>query len=154
MPIVRTYACEQCNHHIEVTLSMEQCDDPAPECPACTARAMQQQFRPVAITGSPSARAHALAEDIAANDYHVANMGDARKEGDVPTVRYKDQSPSSLPASTWSGVSQAALEQAMANGRHTRLNFGSGLDILQSNIKSGAEPDLIANSKRRAMRVW
>jgi putative FmdB family regulatory protein len=154
MPIVRTYACEQCNHFVEVTLSMEQWDEPPPECPACAARAMQQQFRPVAITGSPSARAHALAEDIAANDYHVANMGDARKEGDVPKVRYKDQSPSSLPSSTWSGVPQATLEQAIASGRHTRLNFGSGLDILQNNIKTGAEPDLIANSKRRAMRVW
>jgi putative FmdB family regulatory protein len=154
MPIVRTYACEQCNHFMEVTLSAEQWDEPAPDCPACAARAMQQQFRPVAITGSPSARAHALAEDIAANDYHVANMGDARKEGDTPNVRYKDQSPSSLPSSTWSGVNQATLEQAIANGRHTRLNFGSGLDILQSNLKSGAEPDLIANSKRRAMRVW
>jgi putative FmdB family regulatory protein len=153
MPIVRTYACEQCNHFIEVTLSMEQCDDPAPECPACAARAMQQQFRPVAITGSPSARAHALAEDIAANDYHVADMGSARKEGDRPKVRYKDQT-APLPTSTWAGVPQATLEQAIASGRHTRLNFGSGLDILQSNLKSGAEPDLIANSKRKAMRVW
>jgi putative FmdB family regulatory protein len=154
LPIVRTYACEACNHFIEVTLSMEQCDDPAPECPACAARAMQQQFRPVAITGSPSARAHALAEDIAAKDYHVANMGDARKEGDVPKVRYKDQSLASIPASSWSGVSQTTLEQAIASGRHTRLNFGSGLDVLQSNLKSGAEPDLIAASKRRAMKVW
>jgi putative FmdB family regulatory protein len=154
MPIVRTYACEQCNHFIEVTLAAEQWEEPAPDCPACAARAMQQQFRPVAITGSPSARAHALAEDIAANDYQVANMNDARKEGDRPKVRYKDQSPSSLPASTWSGVSAATLETAIANGRNTRLNFGSGLDILQSNIKSGAEPDLIANSRRRAMRVW
>lgn len=154
MPIVRTYACEQCNHFVEVTLSSEQWDEPPPDCPACAARAMQQQFRPVAITGSPSARAHAITEDIAANDYHVANMGDARREGAVPKVRYKDQPLSSLPASSWSGASAATLQQAIDIGRHTRLNFGSGLDILQSNIKSGAEPDLIANSKRRAMRVW
>lgn len=150
MPIVRTYACEQCNHFIEVTLSAEQWEEAPPDCPACAARAMQQQFRPVAITGSPSARARAIAQDIAANDYHVADttMEDARKEGDVPKTRYKD------PPTTWSGVNQATLEQAIANGRHTRMNFGSGLDILQSNLKSGAEPDLIANSKRRAMRVW
>ena len=154
MPIVRTYACEQCNHFMEVTLSAEQWEEPPPEWPAWAARAMQQQFRPIAITGTPSARAHALAEDIAANDYHVANMTDARKEGDVPKVRYKDQPPSSLPASTWSGVSAATLNEAMAAGRHTRLNYGSGLDVLQANIKNGTEPDLIENSKRRAMRVW
>lgn len=164
MPIVRTYACEQCNHFIEVTLSAEQWDEPPPPCPACAEREMDhpfvramppmnQEFKPTAITGSPSARAHAIAEDIAANDYHVANMGDARKEGDKPKVRYKDQSPASLPSS-WSGVNQATLEQAMASGRHTRINYGSGLDILQNNLKSGVEPDLIANSKRRAMRVW
>lgn len=153
MPIVRTYACEACNHFIEVTLAAEQWEEPAPECPACAARAMQQQFRPVAITGSPSARAHAIAEDIAAKDYHVANMNDARKEGDTPKVRYKDQT-ASIPASSWAGVPQATLEQAIISGRQTRLNFGSGLDILQSNLKSGAEPDLIAASKRRAMRVW
>jgi len=153
MPIVRSYFCEQCAHQMTITLTQEQWDDPPPDCPECSRRAMQQEFRPVAITGSPSARAHAIAEDIAANDYHVADMGDARKEGDLPKVRYKDASPASLPASSWSGVSSEALSAAMTAGRHTRLNFGSGLDELQANIKSGAEPDLIANSKRRAIRV-
>jgi hypothetical protein len=42
----------------------------------------------------------------------------------------------------------------MAAGRQTRLKHGSGLDILQANLKSGVEPDLIEVSKRRAMRVW
>lgn len=153
MPIVRTYACEQCNHFVEVTLSMEQCDDPAPECPACAARAMQQQFRPVAITGSPSARAHAIAEDIAANDYHVADMQREHRQEGTPKVRYKDASPSALPSS-WSGTSQATLEAAIASGRQVRLQHGSGLDILQANIKNGVERDLIADSKRRALRVW
>ena len=136
---------------IEVTLSSEQWDEPAPDCPSCAAHAMQQQFRPVAITGSPSARAHAIVEDIADKDYHVADM--TQRKGEVPKVRYKDQV-SSLPSSTWSGISAATLEQAMINGRQTRLNFGSGLDVLQANIKSGKEPDLIALSKKRAMRVY
>ena len=92
MPIVRTYQCETCFHRIELTLASEQWDDPAPECPMCAHTAMQQQFKPVAITGSPSARAHAIAEDIAANDYHVADMSDdGRKPGGAPKVRYKDQ---------------------------------------------------------------
>jgi len=146
--------CADCAHQMTVTLDYEQWDDPPPDCPRCAQRPMNQEFKPVAINGSPSARAHAIAEDIAANDYHVANMTDARKEGDVPKVRYKDSNPASVPASAWSGVPPAALEAAMASGRQTRLNFGSGLDVLQSNIKSGVEPDLIEISKRRAMRVY
>jgi hypothetical protein len=146
--------CEQCAHQITVTLTPEQWDDPAPECPECAKQQMQQEFKPFAISGSPSARAHALAEDIAAKDYQVADMSDARKEGDVPKVRYKDQSPSSFPSSTWGGVNSSTMEAALAAGRATRLNFGSGLDVLQKNLKDGTEPDLIEMSKRRAMRVW
>jgi hypothetical protein len=114
---------------------------------------MHQQFKPVAITGSTSARARDLAEDIAANDYHVADMQREHRPEGTPQVRYRDQTPGAL-SSTWGGVSHSAMEAAFAAGRHTRLNFGSGLDILQSNIKKGIEPDLIANSKRRAMKVW
>lgn len=153
MPIVRTYACEQCNHLIEVTLAAEQWDDPAPNCPDCASRAMQQQFRPVAITGSPSARANAIAEDIIANDYKVADINRGNREGDVPKVRYKDE-PLSLPSGNWGGVQPAALQQAIASGRQNRLEFGSGLDVLQANIKNGSEPDLLEISKRRAMKVW
>lgn len=151
MPIVRTYACEDCNHMMEVTLSSEQWNDAPPSCPECAQRAMRQEFMPVAIGGSASARAHAIAEDIAAKDYHVADMQDDRKEGLAPKVRYKDQTPPT--PSTW-GIAAAAMEQAIASGRQTRLDFGSGLDVLQHNLKTGAEPDLIAASKQRAMKVW
>jgi hypothetical protein len=154
MPIVRSYMCGDCAHHMTVMLSAEQWDDPAPDCPVCTQHAMRQEFVPIAINGSASARAHAIAEDIVANDYKVANMSDARKEGDVPKVRYKDESLTSLPKSTWSGVSHDTMQQALVSGRETRLNFGSGLDILQQNLKNGTEPDLIALSKRKALRVW
>jgi len=153
MPIVRSYMCADCAHQMTVTLDADQWDEPPPDCPVCERR-LRQEFKPIAINGSPSARAHAIAEDIAANDYHVADMTDARRENEVPKVRYKDQSLSTLPQSTWSGVPAATLEQAISSGRHTRLNFGSGLDILQSNIKNGIEPDLIEISKRRAMRVY
>lgn len=153
MPIVRTYGCEECNHLMEVTLTMEQCDDAPPECPMCADRRMYQQFKPVAITGSATARAHDIAADIAATDYHVADMQrEGRPEG-TPKVRYKDQT-APVAKSAWGGVSHAALEAAVVSGREMRLQFGSGLDILQANIRKGIEPDLIANSKRRAMRVW
>ena len=152
MPIVRTYGCEQCNYLLDVTIDPSQWDAPPPECPVCAKRTYQE-FRPVAITGSTSTRAHAVAETIAAEDYHVADMKREHRQDGTPNVRYRDQTSPAL-SSTWGGVSHAALESAIAAGRHTRLNFGSGLDILQSNIKNGTEPDLIANSKKRALRVW
>lgn len=152
MPIVRTYACPECYHWLEVTLTADQWEEPEPECPACKART-QQQFKPFGITGGHSARAHSIAEEIVTSDYHAADFQrEWRREG-TPTVRYSDQN-SRAEKSTWSGVN-AALEQAVAIGRQTRLKHGgTGLDVLQANLKSGVEPDLIANSKRRSIKVW
>ena len=157
MPIVRTYGCEKCNHIMEVTLTMEQCDAPPPSCPRCNAydlrQPMHQEFKPIAITGSHSARANAIAEDIAAKDYHVAELDREKRLEGLPKVRYKDQSVN-IPQSTWGNIPHGTLEAAVAAGRQMRLEFGSGLDVLQTNIKNGTEPDLIANSKKMAMRVW
>jgi len=152
MPIVRTYACPDCNHMIEVVLSADQWDQEPPECPACAARQMRQEFKPPAITGSPRARAAAIAEDIAANDYNVADIQTDGKEGGTAKVRYKDQT-NVLP-SAWSVQASQMLESAVAIGRETRLKHGNGLDVLEANLKSGAQPDLIAESKKRAIRVW
>jgi hypothetical protein len=151
MPIVRTYQCEQCFNRIELTLAAEDWDAPAPECPAC-ARQLQQQFKPVAIGGSVAGKAHAIAEDIASNDYHVADMQREHRPQGTPTVRYKDASSAPATAPTW-GATSETLSQAIAAGRETRLNYGSGLDVLQANLKSGREPDLIELSKRRSIRV-
>lgn len=152
MPIRRKYACTECLHMIEVTLDADQWDAPDPECPACAAR-LQQQFVPFGITGSHSARAHSIAEEIVTSDYHAADFQrEWRREG-TPTVRYNDQA-SRTDSSAWSGV-HAALEQAVAVGRQTRQRFGgTGIDVLKANLASGAEPDLIANSKRKSIKVW
>ena len=151
MPIVRTYACSECNHMMDVVLSSDDWEAPPPDCPACEAREMRQEFRPVAIGGSNRARAVALAEDIAAKDYNVADMKVEGREGGRPKVRYKDQTADS--ASSWVGA-QGMLEQAIATGRQTRLQHGSGLDVLQHALKTGAQPDLIAESRKRAIKVW
>lgn len=152
MPIRRTYACPACNHWLEVTLPSDQWDASEPDCPACAERT-RQEFVPFGITGSNNARAHAIAEDIVSNDYHAADFQrEWRREG-TPGVRYKDQG-ASTPASSWAGV-QGALEQAVAIGRQTRSRHGgTGLDVLKANLASGAEPDLIANSKKKSIRVW
>jgi hypothetical protein len=46
------------------------------------------------------------------------------------------------------------LEGAIAAGRQMRVKHGSGLDVLQANLKSGAQKDLIEISKQRSVKVW
>ena len=152
MPIVRTYACPSCNYWLEVTLTADQWDAPAPTCPQCAAwpanrppEQMQQEFKPPAIGGSNHAKAVAIAENIAATDYNVADMHIEGYEGVRNKVRYKDQTPQSL--SSWSN-NTAAIEMAAASGRETRLKYGSGLDVIQT------MPDLIKLSKQRSGRAW
>jgi hypothetical protein len=151
MPIIRTFQCVDCNHRLEVTLTADEWDAPAPPCPECEAHSLQQEFKPFGIGGTPYAKAKAITEDILDADYHVADVKHD-KDAPTPTVRYKDQI-AGVPSSSWQAAGET-LQQAMVTGRQTRLQHGNGLDILQSNLKSGAEPDLIEISKRRAMRVW
>lgn len=158
MPIVRTYGCEACGNFLEITLTLEQWDAPPPECPQCASRT-QQEFRPVNIGGSTYARARGLAEDIAANDYGVADLH-WRKDRDVAQAtphRLKDETASSVSQATGSnwGVTGEALQQAVALGREVRLKHGgSGLDMLQRALKDGTQPDLIEMSKKRAANIW
>src|SRR5262249_28079954 len=58
---------------------------------------------------------------------------------------------SALPNS-WA-ITKEVLEAVVAAGRQTRLKYGSGLEVLQDNLKSGAQPDLIELSKRRSPRL-
>jgi hypothetical protein len=144
--------CNACGHYLNVTLTAEQWDAAAPECPNCSAQSMAQDFKPVALGGSARSKAEKITEDILEKDYHVSDIKrDERREA-TPQVRYKDQAPPPN-ASHWVG-SREALEGAVAAGRQSRLRYGSGLDVLQSNLKSGEQPDLIEISKRRAMRVY
>lgn len=158
MPIVRTYFCNECAHQIEVVLAGEDWDAPPPSCAACDSREMRQEFKPPAIGGSMSSRAHAIAEDIMANDYQVANAKFDNREGGTPKIRYKDQTSAIAPAA-WANA-QAQLAQAIDVGRaHRQHRYesgpqGNGLDVLKAALDSGQQPDLIANSKKRAIKVW
>lgn len=153
MPIVRSYMCEDCGHALEITLPAEAWNADAPECPSCAARRMGQTFKAPGIIGSARSRAVALAERISAEDYGVADMHIEGKEGVRNKVRYKDQ-PARADRSSFVSANREMLETAAALGRQTRLQHGSGLDVLQSALKSGAQPDLIAESKRRSMRIY
>jgi hypothetical protein len=74
------------------------------------------------------------------------------REGMTNKVTYKDQG-TRVAGQQWTG-NREAIEAAAAIGRQTRLKYGSGLDVLQRALKSGDQPDLIALSKKRSMRVW
>ena len=113
---------------------------------------MRQEFKPPAIVGSPRHQAVKIAEEIAGRDYNVADMKVEGRQGEKPKVRYKDQKPQD--AHQW-GVAREALETAMALGRQNRLKHGGdGLDILQRALKDGTQPDLIAESKKRSIKIW
>lgn len=93
------------------------------------------------------------------SDVRVELAGKARQENtDQGKGRQenKDQgaaSPGSWGiASSW-GIPREVLEAAVVAGRQTRLNYGSGLNDLQDNLKSGAQPDLIELSKRKSPRI-
>jgi len=153
--ILRTYACADCGNFLEVELRADQWAEPPPDCPQCLMRGewnpTHQEFKPPAIGGSVRSRAVKLAEDIASNDYNVADFKPDGREGGRPKVRYKDDA--GTPPSTWAAPN-AALAEAISLGRENRLRFGNGLDALQSNLKNGAQVDLIEASKRRSARVW
>ena len=162
MPITRTYQCSECFHRIEVVLPFDKWDDPPPNCPRCVAwtfeHQMQQEFKPIAVKGVEAnhrANAQKLAETIAHEDYGVADFHAEARQGGTPKVRFKDQGNvlQQAQVSTW-GATGDMLAKAMQAGRQTRREGGDGLDILQGALKSGAQPDLIAQSKKRMMRVY
>lgn len=150
--IRRTYMCPECAHRMEVTLTPDQWDQPPPSCEMCDQRQMHQEFKPPAIGGSVHARAVRITEDIIGNDYNVANFQSNRGHG-PPKVRYKDET-AGLPQANWQSVAghQSMLETAISIGKAHRGR--DGLDILQRNLRSGVQPDLIEQSKRRSIKVW
>lgn len=150
--IRRSYMCPECAHRMEVTLTAAEWNNPPPSCEACDAREMNQEFHPPAIGGSVRSRAGRIAEDIIANDYNVANFQSDRGHGGPAKVRYKDQSDDTRPSAWQQAAHTEMLNTAMSVGRANRGR--DGLDILQKNLRSGVQPDLIETSKRRSIRVW
>lgn len=115
---------------------------------------MAQEFQPPAIGGSNRARAVKLAEQIAEQDYGVADMKVEGREGGAVKHRLKDDKRPLTEPAKWE-ANRELLETAAALGKDQRLrNGGSGLDVLQSGLKTGDVPDLIEISKRRSMKVW
>jgi len=146
--ILRTYMCQDCARSIEVELRADQWDDDPPDCPYCNSAWTYQDMKPPKIVGSVGVRARDTALDIAEKDYGASYI-QSNGKGEPPNVRYRDDTPG---GSSWgtgnAAATHAALEQAIAIGRETRLQHGSGLDVIKT------MPDLIAISKRRSAKVW
>lgn len=155
MPIARSYMCETCGHRLEVVLPFDDWDKPPPDCPQCSQGELAIDFRPIALRGTRAqnrAEAVKIAETIATEDYHVADFKSDGRPGGRAKVRYKDQNPT--PPTQW-GATADIINTAAALGRETRLKYGGdGLDMLQRALKEGAQPDLIAQSKARSMKIW
>jgi hypothetical protein len=116
---------------------------------------MNQEFKPPAIGGSIGAKARGITEDILANDYNVADIRFDNRQGGTGKVRYKDQTASILPSDWQKAGHEAMLQTAIGIGQQNRRQFGmDGLDLLKRNLATGDQPDLIAASKRRAIKVW
>lgn len=147
--IRRTYGCSDCGHILTVDLTADQWNVDPPECPMC-GDPTYQEFRPPAIGGSTYGKARALAETIASEDYRVSDMPTSPSRG---KVSYQD-STESVMSSSWGVQAQGQLAQAISLGRETRLRYGSGLDVLQGALKSGAQVDLVEASKRRSIKVY
>lgn len=138
-----------------IELAFDQADAEAPDCPHCEGMT-RQEFQPVAIAGKAAgyrAAATKMAETIAHEDYGVADM--TIRKGEHAKVRYKEPPGSSnLGSSSWVGPNFDMLQAGLREGRAVREQFGSGLEVLQGNLASGKQPDLIEVSKRRSMKVW
>lgn len=153
MPIIRTFMCPECATYIKQELPGEAWKAGPPSCPSCDRKEMQQDFRPIAISNGNIRRASKLTEDILENDYNVADIQAGTREGDRAKVRYKEPKPSRVAnPSSW-GWEHTKMQEAMAIGRHTRTNYGDGLDVLQSVLKSGHQPDLLAESKKAMIKA-
>lgn len=81
MPVVRTFACDDCGIEFEVTQAM---NDPAPECPQCC---VILEWRPQSfnITGTKS-RAMDITQGILENQYGMTNINDHMREGDIAAI--------------------------------------------------------------------
>jgi hypothetical protein len=146
--------CNECGTVFNRTLEYSQVDAEPPDCPACLA-ATRQDFRPVAVHGvkaRTAEEARKIAMDIAVNDYGVRDINIKNREGETNKVTYRDQ-PAQQPGN-WVAPNSEMLSAALADGRATREQYGSGLDVLEGNLKSGVQPDLIQLSKARCMKVW
>lgn len=150
--IRRTFMCPECAHRMEIVLTQDQWNSPPPSCEMCDARQMNQEFKPPAIGGSVRVRAGKIAEDIIGNDYNVANFQSDRGHGGPAKVRYKDQSDASIPSAWQEAAHKEMLQTAIGIGKANRGM--DGLNILQKNLASGVQPDLIEVSKRRSIKVW
>lgn len=81
MPVVRTYACDECNTTFEITCGA---NDGAPDCPNC-AQVLEWVPGMFAITGTKS-KAIDTTQQILEQDFGLTNFRDNQREGDTAAI--------------------------------------------------------------------
>ena len=82
MPIIRTYACEQCG--LEFEAWHDSGNEPNADCPVCVRVA---QWRPQGFAiGTNNGRAVDLTQQILEQDYGVTDFNDGQREGDTAGI--------------------------------------------------------------------
>ncbi len=81
MPVVRTFACDDCGATFEITQGM---NDEPPDCPNCS-RVLEWQPGRVNIIGNKS-RAVDATQQILEQDFGMSNIRDNMREGDVAAM--------------------------------------------------------------------
>lgn len=147
--ILRTVECPDCSLQLEIMLQADEWDAEPPECPRCAA-ATQQVFKPFAI-GSLRSKAVKIAEKIATEDYGLTDMNPTGRPGE-PAVK--------APSSSWINAQQGLQGIVPNAGRAAEVSTdlrGEGfapIRELKQGIRSGALPDVIANSRKQSIKVW
>jgi len=81
MPVIRTFACDDCGLEFEVTQGM---NDPAPECPRCCT-VLEWRPQSFSIIGNKS-RAMDVTQQILEKDFGLSNINDHQREGDIAAM--------------------------------------------------------------------
>ena len=108
MPIVRTYACDNCEREWDVTCES---NDPDPECEVC-AKVLQWQPGLFAITGH-KAKAIDYTQQIIEQDFGLSDLKDNTREGEAA---YKEPAPETT--SQKDKIAQAVHEYARSATAH------------------------------------
>jgi len=129
MPVIRTFACDNCNQQFEVTQNM---DDPAPDCPFCS---KVLDWVPGMFNVSTSkSRAMDVTQNILEQDYGLTDFNDNMREGDIAAknVAAAGSQKSNAEIRQLSEVAQAMGQPMTPQQQAMAANYWGGGAVSQS----------------------
>jgi len=144
MPVIRTYACDDCGLTFEVTQNMA---DDAPDCPNCS-RVLEWTPQSFAIIGT-KAKAVDITQRILEQDYGLTNFNDNMRAGDVaakseaaPSTAQRDAEIRQL-----SEVAQQLATPLTAEQTNMARGFWNGGATIGPAMPAVAAADMLAGAK-------